>query len=48
MTARDPRIVELESEGYVVLKAASYRKAQERQATEATDTEFGGKPGDPA
>ena len=28
---RDPRIVALEAEGYVVVKAKSYRNAQERQ-----------------
>jgi hypothetical protein len=27
----DPRIAELEAEGYVVLRAKSYRQAQERQ-----------------
>lgn len=28
---RDPRIAELEAEGYVVVRAKSYRAAQERQ-----------------
>lgn len=31
MGTKDPRITELEGEGYVVLKAGSYRRAQERQ-----------------
>lgn len=31
MSAKDPRIAELEAEGYVVLRAKSYRQAQERQ-----------------
>jgi hypothetical protein len=40
MTAKDQRIVELEAEGYVVLRAKSYRLAEERRRIAECRTEW--------